>query len=78
MLVVKPAVCFDDSSASVVQSLDRLKGSFHSIAVRNCRSLDSGGLVVKFPTWEVLNATDVAMTRIICRFDMLYAMTVVN
>ena len=61
VLVVKPTGSSADANTSVAQSIDGVKESLEDIPVKSCKPTKSGGLVIKFPSKEIMNSAANAM-----------------
>ena len=55
VLVIKATGGSADANTSVAQSIDGVKVSLEDIPVKSCKPTRSGGLVIKFPSREVMN-----------------------
>ena len=87
VLVVKPAAASDETNGSVAQSIDGVRESLKDIPVKSCKSTKTGGLVIKFPSKEIMNNTasvmnaclgDTPVLRVSEPKKMLPKMTVVD
>lgn len=56
VLVVKPTNTSGDTNTSVAQSIDGVKESLEDIPVKSCKPTKTGGLVIKFPSKEIMNS----------------------
>ena len=61
VLVVKPTTTSDDADTSVEQSIGDVKESLKDIPVKSCKPTKSGGLVIKFPSKEIMSSAANAM-----------------
>ena len=60
VLVIKPTSTGDGMDNSVAQSIDEVKEFLKDVPVKSCRSTKTGGLVIKFPSKEIMtNAASV-------------------
>ena len=56
VLVIKPTGSSADANTSVAQSIDGVKESLEDIPVKSCKPTKSGGLVIKFPSKDIMNS----------------------
>ena len=61
VLVVKPTGTSDNANTSVAQSIEGVKESLKEIPVKSCKPTKTGGLVIKFPSKEIMNSAASAM-----------------
>ena len=54
--MIKPTSSSADSNTSVAQSIDEVKESLEDIPVKSCKPTKSGGLVIKFPSKDIMNS----------------------